>query len=144
MASDSLDLRRRPARLVVATIVLGLTGLAFVAAAAVLIYGTQVTAPPVALLFGGIAVVLLAIAVLHFVAVRGIWLRVRWAARLGIVISLAGTVIPAYISLDQLTHSDDPRYGAPYLVIAVLYAGCLLSLLIDRKAFGDAERVRSA
>jgi hypothetical protein len=143
-ASDSVDLERRPARLVVATIVLGLTGLAFLAAAAVLIYAMQVNAPPVALLFGVIAAVLLAIAVLHFVAVRGIWLRVWWAALLGIVISLVGTAIPAYIAFDQLTHSDDPRYGAPYLVTAVLYAVCLLSLLSIGKAFRHVEPGRFA
>lgn len=70
-------------------------------------------------------------------------MRVRLAALLGIAISLVGTAIPAYIAFDQLTHSDDPRYGAPYLVIAVLYGVCLLSLLSIGKAFNPTEPVRS-
>ncbi len=136
MASDSKDLDRLPVRLILATIVLGLTGLAFVVAAAILIYGTQVNTAPVAQLFGTVAAVLLAIAVLHLVAVRGIWSRARWAALLGIVISLAGTAIPAYISFDQLTHSEDPlRHAGPYLAAALMYAVCLISLLSSGRDF---------
>ena len=129
-ADDSRSAAKRPARVVVGATVLALTGAAFSVAAAVLIYGTLVNAPAVAQLFGTFAAVLIAIAVLHVVAVRGIWAQRTWAALLGIVISSAGTAISGYIWLDQLTHSDDPlRVSAPYFVTALLYAVCLVSLV---------------
>lgn len=116
--------------------VLGLTGLVFVVVAGFLIYGTQVNQPPVAQLFGTIGAVLLGIAVLHFVTVRGIWSGARWAALIGIVISLVGTAIPAYIWFDQFTHSEDAvRVSAPYFATALLYAACLIALLSSSRAF---------
>jgi len=135
-ASDALDVRRRPARLVVATIVLGLTGVAFLAAAVILIYGTQVNSPSVAQMFATVAVVLLAIAVVQFVIVRGIWSGARRAALLGMVIALIGVAISAYVWFDQFTHSQEAlQISSPFLVTALLYAVCLISLLTSGQAF---------
>ncbi len=138
VASDSRLLNRRPARLVIAALVLGLTGLAFVVAAAILIYGTQVNTPPVALFFAAVAAVLVVIAVLHFVAARGIWSHHPLAGVLGIVISLLATALSGSIWFDQFTHSEDAwRVATPYLVTALSYAACLVSLLTSGLAFEE-------
>ena len=71
---------RRPSRHVLAAFVLSLTGACFALAAVAMFYATQVNAPSVAQFFATVAAVLLAIAILHFVAVRGIWVRRGWAA----------------------------------------------------------------
>jgi hypothetical protein len=136
LSDNSHPVAQHPARLVIAVSVLALTGAAFCVAAVNLICGTLVNAPAVAQLFATVAAVLLAVAVLHFVVVRGIWAHRAWAALLGILISFAATFVSGYIWFDQLTHSDDAlRVSAPYFVTALLYAVCLVLLVTSVASF---------